>query len=180
MADGALLTAVGKDRPGIVAAVSGVLFQSDCNIEDSTMARLGGDFAIMLMLRLPAGLGCQELSRRMEPIRQQFSLSLQLRPMPQPEPAGRSAETAKHLIYVYGADRKGIVAKLTGHLASRQVNITNLTTHVVPHEKPLYVMLIEVELPAAVDAGQLGEQLGELGRQIDVQVTVRPKDDARF
>ncbi len=63
MANYALLSAVGKDKPGIVAAVSAVLFQAGCNIEDSTMARLGGDFAIMLMLRLPEGFTSQQTRR---------------------------------------------------------------------------------------------------------------------
>ena len=56
MANYALLTANGKDRPGIVAAIARVLLESDCNIEDSQMARLGPDFACMLVLRMPEGL----------------------------------------------------------------------------------------------------------------------------
>ena len=63
----ALMTAVGQDRPGIVSAVSGVLFDSECNIEDSEMARLGGTFAIMLVLRLPEGLISRQLEEILSP-----------------------------------------------------------------------------------------------------------------
>ena len=180
MADHALLTAMGRDRPGIVAAVSGVLYESGCNIEDSTMARLGGDFAIMLMVRLPAGLSCEAVSDRLKRVRREMNLRLHLTAVSEEEAAAGGAEAASYVIHVYGADRKGIVAKVTGHLAERQINIANLTTHVIAHQTPLYVMMIDVALPGGVDSGQLAEDLSGIGRQLGVQITVRPKDDARF
>ncbi len=50
MAGYALLSALGKDRPGIVAGISEVLVRADCNIEDSSMTRLGESFACMLVV----------------------------------------------------------------------------------------------------------------------------------
>jgi glycine cleavage system transcriptional repressor len=180
MANHALLTATGRDRPGIVAAVSGVLYECGCNIEDSTMARLGGDFAIMLMVSLPEGATCEGLSGRLGPVREEMGLTLQLTAVGEEEAAVRSSEAAGYVIHVYGADRKGIVARVTGHLAAQQINIANLTTHIIAHQHPLYVMMIDVVLPGGVDSGQLAEELSGIGRELGVQITVRPKDDARF
>ena len=45
-----VLTAFGKDRPGIVADVSALIYESGCNLEDSTMTRLMDQFAIILLL----------------------------------------------------------------------------------------------------------------------------------
>src|SRR5580765_5310650 len=45
------LTAIGRDRPGIVARIARVLLDHGLNIEDSTMRILGGRFAMMLLLR---------------------------------------------------------------------------------------------------------------------------------
>lgn len=180
MARYVLLTAAGRDRPGIVAAVSGVLFEKGCNIEDSTMARLGGEFAIMLMVRLSEGLTREGLEADLGPIGQRFGLMMQLSDVPAERAVESGPATPRYIVHVYGADKKGIVAGVTRHLADRGANIANLTTQVIRHEQPLYVMLIEVELPADLDPGQLGEELAELGGRIDVEITVRPKDDARF
>ena len=49
------LAAIGKDRPGIVAAVSKVLYELGCNVEDSSMTMLRGNFAVMLVLAAPEG-----------------------------------------------------------------------------------------------------------------------------
>ena len=61
----ALLSANGSDRPGIVAAIAAVLLESDCNIEDSQMARLGPEFACMLVIRMPEGMVSGQLESRL-------------------------------------------------------------------------------------------------------------------
>ena len=52
MANWYMLTLVGKDRPGIVAEVSQVLFEGGGNLGEASMARLGGNFTVMLMLQI--------------------------------------------------------------------------------------------------------------------------------
>jgi glycine cleavage system transcriptional repressor len=179
MANYAMLSAVGKDKPGIVASVSAVLFEAGCNIEDSTMARLGGDFAIMLMLRLPEGCTSQQLAERLRGVRQHAQLTVQVADL-RPEEAEPQPESPKHLVLVYGSDKPGIVSRLTALLAERNVNITNLRTHVIQRPEPLYVMTIEVELPAFIDQAELQKPLQAVAKEIGVQVDIKPKPDARF
>ena len=105
---------------------------------------------------------------------------LRLEDMRPEEAVEPSPETAKHLIHVYGADKKGIVHRITKHLADQSVNITNLHTQAIHHEQPLYVMLIEVEIPPYVDVGALQEELGKIGGELNVHISFKPKDDARF
>jgi glycine cleavage system transcriptional repressor len=179
MANYALLSAVGKDKPGIVATVSAVLFGAGCNIEDSTMARLGGDFAIMLMLRLPEGFTSQQLAEALAPVRRHVELTIHVADI-LPEEVEPQTESARHLILVYGSDKPGIVARLTALLAERNVNITNLRTSVIQRAAPLYVMTIEVELPSFVDQGELTRPLQAVAKELGVQVEIKPKPDARF
>ncbi|MBN1489026.1 MAG: hypothetical protein JXA69_03845, partial [Phycisphaerae bacterium] len=164
----ALMTSVGKDRPGIVAAISGVLLDADCNIEDSQMSRLGPDFACMLMLALPEGMTGDQLAQKLEPVRAEFGLWIRLADVPPEMVKYETYGQPVYLIHVYGADRKGIVHKISTHLASQSVNVTNLHTEVIPHEKPLYVMLIEVEVPPFVDTGKLQDDLKKIGSEIGV------------
>ena len=44
------LSAIGRDRPGIVADLAELIFECDCNLEDSSMTILGGEFAVLLLL----------------------------------------------------------------------------------------------------------------------------------
>jgi glycine cleavage system transcriptional repressor len=61
-----VISAVGKDRPGIVAGVSKVLFEAGCNLEDSSMTILEGEFAMILVVSLPEALKIEQLDKKFE------------------------------------------------------------------------------------------------------------------
>ena len=44
------LSAIGRDRPGIVADLAELIYECDCNLEDSSMTILGSEFAVLLLL----------------------------------------------------------------------------------------------------------------------------------
>jgi glycine cleavage system transcriptional repressor len=175
MANYALLTANGKDKPGIVAAIAKVLLASDCNIEDSQMARLGPDFAVMLVLRMPEGLLANQLEEFLSPLGCDLGLRIHLQDLRPEEAWEPGSDQPCYLIHVAGADRKGIVAKICDHLAARSVNITNLQTEVTHHHRPQYAMTIEAELPSFVDAARLESELSAIGKEIDVTVSMKPQ-----
>ena len=180
MANYALLTACGKDRPGIVAGIARVLLENDCNIEDSQSTRLGPNFACMLAIRMPEGMVGEQLAERFEAVSAELGLWVDIHDL-RPEEAGETqADAPRHIIRVYGADRKGIVHGITRCLAEHGINVTSLLTEVVRHESPLYVMLIEVEVPSYMDTNRLGQELSAIGRDLDVVVSIKPKADARF
>ena len=45
-----VLTALGTDQPGLITKLSHIIKDSDCNIEDSRMSVLGGEFAILMQI----------------------------------------------------------------------------------------------------------------------------------
>ena len=173
MANYALLTAHGKDRPGIVAAIARVLLDCGCNIEDSQMARLGPDFACMLALRMPEGLLSERIEQKLASTAQGMGLWLRVHDLLPEEAAATQAEPARHLIEARGADQKGIVFRITGLLAERGVNISSMHTEVLRQPVPLYAMRIQAELPPFVDAQVLERELADAGREIGVTVTVQ-------
>ena len=179
MPDTWILTATGKDQPGIVASVTKLLFDLGCNLEDSAMTRLGDEFAIMLMFSAPPGGSNERLERAVSPIARRFGLSVNLRPLSKAEASGAGLrERATHRISVYGADRPGIVYRVSTLLARLRVNITDVSTHRThpskhAKAKPLYLMLLEVELPARVAAGHLDRQLRSLAKRLGCEVSLR-------
>ena len=45
-----VISALGEDHPGIVNLLSKAILEQGCNIEDSRMTVLGGEFAAMLLV----------------------------------------------------------------------------------------------------------------------------------
>jgi glycine cleavage system transcriptional repressor len=165
------VTAIGRDRPGIVAAVSRALLDLDGNIEDSQMSILRGHFAVMLIVRTPESVGTDVLARRLGEVRDRLGLEAitvnevgELR-APAPRPS--------HVLTVYGADHPGIVNAVAGALAAAGVNITDLETRVAgPEDNPLYAMILELVLGDA-DPERLAERLREVGAEQEVEVNLR-------
>ena len=60
-----MISVLGHDRPGIIAAVSEVLFRSGCNIEDVSQTILQTEFAGIFIASYPALLKPEELIARL-------------------------------------------------------------------------------------------------------------------
>jgi glycine cleavage system transcriptional repressor len=161
------VTAVGVDRPGIVAAVSKVLFDVGGNIEDSRMAILGGHFAMVLIVALPEGIDAPSLERALETPARTLELITTVRPIAEAAP---HAGGSPFVVSVYGADRPGIVARVSETLAAHGVNISDLATHVVGDQEPVYVMILEVDLPPGAQADTIADALKGIGADLGVDV----------
>jgi glycine cleavage system transcriptional repressor len=138
------LTAIGRDRPGIVARIAKVLLDHELNIEDSQMRILGGRFAMMLLLR---GNASEEaLYKDLLSTGRELGLDyIYVHPI-----SDTDAATPKptHMASLYGGDRPGQVAAVAERLSTLGVNISGLSTRV---EGDVSVQELELTVPPGVD-----------------------------
>ncbi|MCW9012720.1 MAG: ACT domain-containing protein [Gammaproteobacteria bacterium] len=159
-----VLTLVGADQQGIVAAVSNILFEAGCQLAEASMMRLGGNFAIMLRVRHGTD---QDIAALLAPVTRSMNLHLHLDE--DVAAAVHHIEPDVH-ITVYGADRAGIVAQVTGVLAEAGLNIIDLETAVGGEsDRPIYIMSIEGNAKLGID--KLASALQSLGDDIEVNLT---------
>ncbi len=169
------LSVVGRDRPGITAAVSEALLAHDGNIEDSQMTILRGHFTIMLIVSTPAEVDTERLASDLAGVRERLDLeAVVLNEVTEVERSEEAA--ASHIVSVYGVDHPGIVHAVTACLAKQRVNITDLTTRLVSRggKESIYAMMMEVSLPAGVSAEKVEQALAEVKGSQGVELTVRP------
>jgi glycine cleavage system transcriptional repressor len=157
------LTAIGRDRPGIVARIAQVLLDHGLNIEDSQMRILGGRFSMMLLLR--GDVREDVLVKDLLAAGRELGLDyIYVHPI---EEADVAAADPTHVLTVYGADHPGIVAAVSQALAAQSVNITDLQTRLAGD---VYVMFLEVVLPEGAD---IGDAVDAVGREQGVDVSLR-------
>ena len=169
------LSAIGRDRPGIVAAVSAALLAHSVNIEDSQMTILRGHFTMMLVVAVPGDADVAALQADLDAARAQLGLeALTLAELEDAAPAEEPVPS--HILTVYGADHPGIVHAATAALAERGVDITDLNTKLVGEgpELPLYALMMEIAPPDDVDTAELQAALERVGGEQGVEVTLRP------
>jgi glycine cleavage system transcriptional repressor len=166
------LSAIGRDRPGIVAEVTGTLLRHGVNIADSQMAILGGHFAMMLVLESSRKTDVENLRADLE--RSRAKLELEALSLSEIDEAQALIDQPSHVITLYGADHPGIVNAVTRALAERGVNITDLDTHLVGEEaEPVYMMILEVALPEGLSGEELESFLREVAREQKLELSVR-------
>jgi glycine cleavage system transcriptional repressor len=170
------LSAIGRDRPGIVAALSNVLFEKGCNLEESSMTLLKGDFSVLLLITLPDKLEQNELQKALETVAQKLNLALILREVP--SPSANTLEVSCNLTYtlvLYGVDHPGILYRVAQTAADLKINITDLRTHVTEGSKgPIYSLIMEIEVPGTETAERFKVKLEGLKKELEVEITFKP------
>jgi glycine cleavage system transcriptional repressor len=165
---------LGADRPGIVASVTGALFEHGCNLSDCSMTILAGNFAMVLVVEGPDALGAADLEQALAVPAAAFDLGVAVRVIGADE---QVQSGAPFVVSVYGADRPGIVHHVATALADVGVNIRDLETRVIGDaSEPVYAMLLEVSLPAHVTADDVADRLRELAAELGVDATLHPSD----
>ena len=168
------MTAIGRDRPGIVASVTGALLELGGNVEDSQMSILGGHFAVMLLVAVPDGTQREQVVERLSEVAQEQELEA-ISVAEVSEQAARSAPPS-HVLSVYGADQPGIVHAVSSALAEAGVNITDLETKLAGSgDAPVYVMVLELALGGA-EPETVEAVLRKAGGERDLEVTLRELD----
>jgi glycine cleavage system transcriptional repressor len=182
-----LLTASGRDRPGLVAAVAEALFAAGGNLEDSSMTRLQGEFAMLVIFTAPDATPPAELSTRMNALGVAQRLAIDLKPIDRSEAHPRRSGDAPPslLVTVHGADRPGIVAGVTAGLAKAGANITDLATHRTTAGDRVgdaggYILYVEVQPPAGTGPAELEAALAPSARALGVTLRVKTLPSAQL
>jgi glycine cleavage system transcriptional repressor len=172
-----VVTIIGPDRRGLVAGITDEIVAHGANIEESYMSRLGGEFAVMMLLSLSNG-NPQTLLAGLEKLN-----SDQVKVFVKETDLARlkvfeGFETYE--ISVVGADHEGIVHHVAEFLAELRCQIDDMETHVTRAPvmgTPLFSMTAEVKVPPEISLQQLRDQLEELGDQLVVDISVERLSD---
>ncbi|MFP4648531.1 MAG: glycine cleavage system protein R [Halorhodospira sp.] len=168
-----VITALGHDRPGIVRELSSAVTETGCNIEDSRMSVLGGEFAILLMIsgrwnelaKLESSL--PNSARRM-------GLEVHLRRTAPPE---RGEHLLPYTVEVVALDHPGIVSELANFFAEREINIRDLTTasYAAAHTgTPMFSVLMSIDVPAGLHIATLRDEFMEFCDQFNLDAIMEP------
>jgi len=171
----AVLTGVGPDRPGLVDEVSAYLAEREINLEESRMAVLGGEFALIL-LASGAEAAIADLRKNLSQLGRATGLEFSLKPTrpPSERPAGPALP---YRLLAQSLDHPGIVHEITRALHARGVNIESLETHVRPAPvsgAPVFELEARVSVPAETKATRLRAELLEVADQFNLDIVFEP------
>jgi glycine cleavage system transcriptional repressor len=169
-----IVSAVGRDRPGMAHALAQALFESGCNLEDTTMTRLSGEFAMILIVSPPPGLAVPELQEKLRPLEASHGLWVSLRDIDDEDE--RLDESApRFIVTAYGPDNTGLLARMAAVFAHHSVNLTDVQTRLAGNG--VYVMIFQVEAPPSLSEESLRAAVDEAAVQMGVSASVRALEE---
>jgi len=172
-----VLTLSGPDRIGIVDRVTGLLLARGGNVETSRMTRLGGEFAVLMLVSLPAEQFAGLEGDLSALIAEGYKLTT--------TQAGRTyAEDhpgwLPYRIEVHGADHEGIIHEVARYLARLGINIESMDSGTAPAPTsgvPLFTMTAEVVVPPSLAGQAWGDGLEEIGSRMNLEIRVLAAPD---
>jgi len=172
-----VLTGVGRDRVGIVAELTQVLFELGGNLLDSSMTLLRGEFALILMVELSERTSLDDLEAGLLQLENQLGMKIHVRELAQDELNEPVADRNSFIVSVYGADKPGIVAAVTRALAHNALNITDVQTKSTGHADKIFLMILEVSSSTAtMSVSDVERNLKSIGDQLSVDISVQALD----
>jgi glycine cleavage system regulatory protein len=163
-----IITFIGDDRPGLVEALSVAIENNRGNWHESRLSQLGGKFAGLVLVSLPA-----ESSAQLEADLKALSASgLSVRVTPTATATAAIGGRAITLT-VIGPDRLGIVKEISHALAERKINVVEMDTHVssaAMSAEMIFQARIDAEVPEQTDLHDLHDSLDEIANHMTLEI----------
>ena len=174
MSDRFIMTAFGRDRVGIVADVTRLLYENDCNLEDTTMNMLADEFTLNLLFSCKQSNIEEQLSHECRRLELEKGISAFVRPLQAPQrKVLKGYKTCT--LHIEGLDQAGIVYKTCRFLADNNLNIVQLNS--TPTASPesggtIYSMDIHVQVPEEIALDKVEDDLSIIEDELQVDINM--------
>jgi glycine cleavage system regulatory protein len=165
------MTVIGEDRPGLVESVSRLVAEHGGNWLESRMARLGGQFAGIVQVQVPAEKE-QSLAESLQRLADR-GLNIVVKA----DHASAPPAQRVHLLEIVGQDRPGIIRQISQALASFGVNVEQLDTEcrsAAMSGETIFKANARLSIPSNCDLAQLRQSLEKIAGDLIVDVNLEP------
>lgn len=168
-----VLSALGRDRPGIVDRLSRAVFELDCNIADSRMTVLGGEFAVLMLVEGPWNK-LAKLEDQIEDLQQDLDLTIITK---RTEPRRSEGNLLPYAVDVVALDHPGIVHNLASFFSQRGINIEDMQTasYAAAHTgTQMFSVHMSVGIPAKIHIAALRDEFMDFCDAMNLDAVLEP------
>lgn len=170
----ALVSVLGPDRVGLVAAIAGALYDLGVSLRDTTFAALGAGAEFSAVCDLPDDVAAGEVEASLTRLPELAGAEVRVLPFAfDPTPTALARVT--HRITIGGGDQLGLVARLAEIFATSAVNIVRLEARKLSEEEGgLYITRFAVAIPPErrdLCLAAVSSTAGSLGLECSVEAS---------
>jgi len=166
-----VMTVIGRDKPGLVDSLAGIVAEHGGNWLESRMSRLGGHFAGILRVQVPAEKEAALVGalKKLEP----EGLTVVIHSDRQDH---AQSERALVFLEIVGQDRPGIVHQISHALAAHGVNVEELNTECASAAmsgEMLFKAQAKLNVPELCNLAELRNELEKIAEDLIVDLTLK-------
>lgn len=168
---------LGRDCPGVVAAITTLLSEAGCTIEAMSQTMLRGEFAAIFVVNTEADLSRGGLRDFLTAGLQKNGVDLSVLVRDTlGEPWGEDLVCAPFVVTVDGPDGVGLIAAMSRVFARHGVNIENLKAILDDTAPGMALFVFEVKIPESVNTGRLRRELQSEAQKLSLRVSMQHRD----
>lgn len=170
----AILIASGADRPGILDEVSQFVFECGANIVDSKLLSMRGSFILMVLLGADETTSLHRIKSGLPAMAAAAHIVVEVREASTEQSDGVSF---RYRFHATGADKAGILNKLSHLFRVLNVNIDDVHTHVGVIQsmvRPQFELELLLSVPRDTPIIRLREYLDTICQELGIQWDLRP------
>ncbi|PCH61676.1 MAG: glycine cleavage system protein R [Gammaproteobacteria bacterium] len=168
-----VISAVGHDKPGIVQALSKIVLDSGCSIEDSRMMVLGGEFSVIMMTSGNWN-HVAKLENAVKAAASGLGLTITLT---RTEPRNVKPAFLPYVVEVVALDHPGIVYYVADFFSKRHINIEDLSTdsyHAAHTGTAMFSMTLSIDVPSELSISELRLQFLGFCDEYNLDAVIEP------
>lgn len=169
-----VISALGHDRPGIIEQLTRLVVNHQCNIHDTRMTVLGGEFAILLMAS-GARASLQQLEADLPAVGKELGLTTIAR---WTEARSPSADARPYRVEVVALDHPGIVHDIASFFGQQNINIEEMDTgtYAAAHTgSPMFSLAMVINVPASKGFRELRDSFLDFCDERSLDATIEPR-----
>lgn len=169
-----VISAIGEDKPGIINTLSKAATDSQCNILDTRMTVLGGEFALLMMISGEAA-AIDNAQQAIADKADKLGLTSIFK-RTQPRKAGTVSRPYR--VEVVAIDHPGIVSEIAGFFSGREINIDEMETgaYAAAHTgTPMFSLEMSVNIPGTLTVARLKDEFIAFCDERNLDATIEPR-----
>lgn len=169
-----VISVMTKDRPGIIADITGAIFRLEGDLADLNMSVLWGYLTMILVASFKSEVTPEDVKAEISHIKTPMKFEVSIKEMPEPiSEAQNSAPAETYIMTVKGQNRSGLVYSISQFCYDHNINIYDLATTL---RNDQYTMVLQLDLSKIASMEALYADLAEYRKETGLKVTLQHND----
>jgi glycine cleavage system transcriptional repressor len=169
-----IISVMSKDRPGIIADVTGAIFELDGDLADLNQSVLCGYLTMILLATFSENVTPEDVIAKLSHVKSESKFDAIVRPIDSPIEIGSSQLPQKtYIVTAQGKNKSGLVFGISSFCYKRGINILDLSTTLADDQ---YTMILQIDLSHVDNIIKVREDLDKYAEQSGLHVMMQHID----